>query len=631
MMWSTATVVHLAAVPTRALAASALAAAKGAAANASVVAAAAALVSSVSDLDRNGGGSDAVTSQTASLKNVERSWRHALPLTLTAEEAATALTSAAASCPALQPRTLTPPDGAAAAGSPKAAQLAALPAPVAVSSATLAATHALPCFSPDGEWLAFCAMDRAGYEADSLRLWLYHLPTGTLMAPLPSLDVSLAELRFAPVVAPAEASAPPGTRYYVLVSQIDVLARHRPAIIVMRATAASASVTATAGVYLLDVPHSGSDVHAVAAVRAAVGTPGAAGGGGAVRLSLVFKASSMSAPPELHAADVTVPLLPPAPARGVEHPCPALLPLAAWTGEGGVSAPQPAFPDDALAGAPPPVSAGCLADLRVLPVTGLRPLTAFNDAVLSRTTMSVPREVWVPGARREAVHAFVLPPVGLPREEEDAPHQRGRWPVALLIHGGPQGNFNDSFHFRWNPQVYAAAGYTTIAINFHGSTSFGQAFTDSIRGDWGGAPAEDILAGLAYLLDRLPFADGTRVAALGASFGGYMVNWLNGNSPPGRFKCMVNHDGAFDTRVRGAACMARTQCACHATRARGAAGARITILCFRFRHSAMLPTHRPSTTPRRRSGSPSTTSLGPSTSGPKCMHAGTPRRTWPSG
>jgi dipeptidyl aminopeptidase/acylaminoacyl peptidase len=116
--------------------------------------------------------------------------------------------------------------------------------------------------------------------------------------------------------------------------------------------------------------------------------------------------------------------------------------------------------------------------------------------------------------------------------------------VALIIHGGPQGADEDHFHYRWNLQAFAGAGYAVIAINFHGSTGFGQRFTDSISGDWGGKPFEDLMKGLDYALATYHWLDGDRVAALGASYGGWMINWINGHTD--RFKCLVNHDGGFD-------------------------------------------------------------------------------------
>jgi len=116
--------------------------------------------------------------------------------------------------------------------------------------------------------------------------------------------------------------------------------------------------------------------------------------------------------------------------------------------------------------------------------------------------------------------------------------------VAFLIHGGPQGSFGDHFHYRWNPQAYTGAGYAAAFVDFHGSTGYGQAFTDSIRGDWGGKPFEDLMTGIDHILANYPWVDGERMGALGASYGGYMVNWIPGRTD--RFKCLVTHDGSFN-------------------------------------------------------------------------------------
>ncbi len=163
-------------------------------------------------------------------------------------------------------------------------------------------------------------------------------------------------------------------------------------------------------------------------------------------------------------------------------------------------------------------------------------LTHFNDGHLRLTQMSPPSEFHFAGAGGEKVQAWILKPVGW---------QEGKkYPVAMIIHGGPQGAIEDHFHYRWNLQAFAGAGYAVIAINFHGSTGFGQAFTDSISGDWGGRPFEDLMKGLDYALANYSWLDPDRVGALGASYGGWMINWINGHS--NRFRCLVNHDGGFD-------------------------------------------------------------------------------------
>ncbi|MEO1969067.1 MAG: S9 family peptidase [Sphingomonadaceae bacterium] len=127
-------------------------------------------------------------------------------------------------------------------------------------------------------------------------------------------------------------------------------------------------------------------------------------------------------------------------------------------------------------------------------------------------------------------------------------HVTGQIPAILYVHGGPQGTFNDSWSSRWNPRVLASQGYAVISVDFHGSTGYGQAFTDSINQDWGGKPLVDLQLGLAAALADDPQIDGSRACAMGASYGGYMMNWIEGQWP-GRFKCLVQHDGVFDARA----------------------------------------------------------------------------------
>jgi len=122
-----------------------------------------------------------------------------------------------------------------------------------------------------------------------------------------------------------------------------------------------------------------------------------------------------------------------------------------------------------------------------------------------------------------------------------------KYPVAFIVHGGPEGSMGNLWHWRWNAQAFAGAGYGVVMIDFHGSTGYGQAFTDSIGGDWGGKPLEDLKLGLAAALKQYPWLDGDRMCALGGSYGGYMINWIAGQWPE-RFKCLVTHDGIFDNR-----------------------------------------------------------------------------------
>jgi len=121
-------------------------------------------------------------------------------------------------------------------------------------------------------------------------------------------------------------------------------------------------------------------------------------------------------------------------------------------------------------------------------------------------------------------------------------------PIAFLVHGGPQGSFSNSWSYRWNPRVFTGPGYAAVSVDFHGSTGYGQAFTDAIHQNWGGWPLEDLQKGLAYAVAHDPQLDGANACALGGSYGGYMMNWIEGNWPD-RFKCVVQHDGVFDARA----------------------------------------------------------------------------------
>lgn len=165
-----------------------------------------------------------------------------------------------------------------------------------------------------------------------------------------------------------------------------------------------------------------------------------------------------------------------------------------------------------------------------------RQVSRVNQRQLQMVRLSQPEEFWFENDGRR-LHGWLLRPVNFRKGR--------RYPLAFLIHGGPQGSWLDDFHYRWNPQFYAGAGYVTVAIDFRGSTGYGQAFTDAIRGDWGPGPYSDLMSGLRYVLKKYQFIDKRKMCALGASFGGYMINWVAGQDHP--FVCLVNHDGDFDT------------------------------------------------------------------------------------
>jgi len=159
-----------------------------------------------------------------------------------------------------------------------------------------------------------------------------------------------------------------------------------------------------------------------------------------------------------------------------------------------------------------------------------------NGALLSGIAMSPLESFWFTGANGDKVEGFIVKPPNFDPNK--------KYPVKFLLHGGPQGAWGDDWSYRWNPELFAANGYVVVMINFHGSTGYGQKFIDAINGDWGGAPFDDLMMGLDYAEKTYPFIDKDRECALGASFGGYMANWILGHTD--RFKCIVSHDGTFN-------------------------------------------------------------------------------------
>jgi dipeptidyl aminopeptidase/acylaminoacyl peptidase len=294
-----------------------------------------------------------------------------------------------------------------------------------------------PLFSPDGKWLAYRSMERAGYESDRQRVVLRSWPEGKEQQLAPEWDRSADSLTW----------APDGSTLYVTATH---LGQH--------------------GLFALDV--------ASGAVRTLVGEGHAAQPQVAAGNQVVYVYDTLKAPADLFAMK----------ADG----------------------------------------------------SGARQLTQVNAEALAQVRFGDYEQFTFPGWSGETVHAYVVKPVGFDAKK--------KYPLAFLIHGGPQGSFGNHFHYRWNPQVYAGKGYVAVMVDFHGSTGYGQAFTDSIRGDWGGKPYEDLMKGLSAALEKYRFIDGERVCALGASYGGYMINWIAGQAPD-RFRCLVNHDGFLDMRM----------------------------------------------------------------------------------
>jgi dipeptidyl aminopeptidase/acylaminoacyl peptidase len=178
-------------------------------------------------------------------------------------------------------------------------------------------------------------------------------------------------------------------------------------------------------------------------------------------------------------------------------------------------------------------NSGCI----LMPFLPQPAVESLNKDILSQIAMSPLESFWFTGAFGDKVQGFLVKPPNFDASK--------KYPLKFIIHGGPEVPMGDEWSYRWNAELFAASGYVVIMINFHGSPGYGQKFIDEINGDWGGAPFEDLMKGLDYAEKTYPFIDKDRECALGASYGGYMANWVLGHT--NRFKCIVSHDGMFNT------------------------------------------------------------------------------------
>jgi dipeptidyl aminopeptidase/acylaminoacyl peptidase len=163
-------------------------------------------------------------------------------------------------------------------------------------------------------------------------------------------------------------------------------------------------------------------------------------------------------------------------------------------------------------------------------------MTHLNDALLAQLDLPAMESFWFTAADKTKLQGFLIKPPAFDPAR--------KYPVKFLIHGGPQGAWGDAWSYRWNAELFAANGYVVVMINPRGSTGYGQAIVDGVNGDWGGKPFTDLMTGLDYAEQHYPFIDKSRECALGASYGGYMANWVLGHTD--RFKCIVSHDGMFN-------------------------------------------------------------------------------------
>jgi len=291
-----------------------------------------------------------------------------------------------------------------------------------------------PTYSPDGKYLAYLSMERAGFESDAKKIMLYDRGTGKQRLLNTGMDLSVEEIEW----------SGDSKQVYFLAEE-----KGRMPIFSIGLDEIKAHVLYGQGVQqgLRLVPGPGF---------------------------LVFTHSDLSHPPDI-------------------------LRLSVFTGQ-------------------------------------TKQLSDMNKAILNTVEMGTPEEFWFDGARGDKVHAFLISPPGFNKNK--------LYPLVELMHGGPQGAWVDGFHWRWNAQLYAAAGYVVLMVNFHGSSGYGQAFVDSVSGNWGTLPYEDVMKGLDAAIDHYKFIDGRRVGASGASFGGFLVNWAMGHTD--RFSALVSHDGTYE-------------------------------------------------------------------------------------
>eukprot|EP01099_Mayorella_cantabrigiensis_P001114 TRINITY_DN1462_c0_g1_i1.p1 TRINITY_DN1462_c0_g1~~TRINITY_DN1462_c0_g1_i1.p1 ORF type:complete len:453 (-),score=117.84 TRINITY_DN1462_c0_g1_i1:82-1284(-) len=166
-------------------------------------------------------------------------------------------------------------------------------------------------------------------------------------------------------------------------------------------------------------------------------------------------------------------------------------------------------------------------------------VTSYNTATLSNFYIAKPEKFYFTSTDNVQVQGWLLKPYGWTNDGS-------KWPVAFLVHGGPESAWEDSWSYRWNPQLWASHGYAVVMVNPRGSSGFGQNFTDAVQGEWGGVPYIDLMKGLSYATGKWAWLDSGRMCACGASYGGYMINWMLGQTG-NQFKCFVSHDGMFDT------------------------------------------------------------------------------------
>jgi dipeptidyl aminopeptidase/acylaminoacyl peptidase len=348
------------------------------------------------------------------------------------------------------------------------------------------ASDSSPMYSPDGKYIAYRAQTKPGYESDRFRLMLYNRKTGYVRSLTENFDHWVGTYTWAPdsskIYFVAEDQ---GSNPVYSVNAESTIVESEPGKAIHAQSAKSATVTKLVDGFNDDL---------------AVTLDGK---------TLLFTRMSVKAPNEIYRAALNLPAADaPAQTFDAEQVC---------TDASGKIKPG-----------------GCKPSANVEAAVQL---THLNDSVLEKVNMSAMESFWFTGADGDKVEGFLIKPPNFDPAK--------KYPVKFLVHGGPEGAWGDDWSYRWNPELFAANGYVVVTINFHGSTGYGQKFTERIVGDWGGAPFDDLMKGLDYAEQHYLFIDKDRECALGASYGGYMANWLLGHT--NRFKCIVSHDGMFNT------------------------------------------------------------------------------------
>lgn len=356
-----------------------------------------------------------------------------------------------------------------------------------ISNPDLRVYNFVPSFSSNSDYLVFVSTTREGYESDRSRITLYHLKTETLITLTEDIDLAFGSVKWDP------------DSDHVLYATAGFRGSNR----LFRLTL-NEDFDALLTIEVMDGDESRTDFDIASFEEGNL-------------KALIYAESTILSPSEIKRADLLVddavvedPLFVPF------DPIPITNENAhEFTGVHFIDQPQ-----------------------RLETIWCPFPAASNGDLNMPSLTQH-----YFLGANDEPVQCWYLTP---PSIAEKALIAAKSVPLLVIVHGGPQSAMLNAWNYRWNLSAFASGEYAVVAVNFHGSSSFGEAFCDSINRDWGGKPYEDIMRGLDFVLQTYPYLNPDRVAALGASYGGYMMNWINGHTD--RFRCLVNHAGIFSLR-----------------------------------------------------------------------------------